>query len=757
MKKLIVVIFLNLFPVIAQTNNSPLNQPVELYLIAKSATNPTGSTYFTMEKVNQVWGGNGNSYNDLITWLSEEYNYLTYSAINDNEIDLGWDFVLSNTLGNTPFGYGKYKLSVDLGNTEKYIYLDYRDDHYGFYLPYETTGHAMDVWIKFNHDNNKFYINSYSGNPNDTNWNYVDDGSTVKIWDLKGMGNPSTNKFESYAPESLTVSLSNGKPKLNWQHHLPADDYWVGYKIYRCITINNEQPNNFIEIATVGKNITSYTDNNLCFANWKNIYYKIKTKNTNRDSEFSNEVHINLTEEIINCNLTFDSDLTVPTDKILTIKNNSRLVFNSASRLIVNGTLNVNGTSSSKVTFDFISSGNSNGIWLEDNSHANINYAIIKNGYYGIRSSKSDLKVSNSDIQASNYSIYLLNYNSTSYQAEILNNKIHTISNYDIYLYNSGGKIRNNEIYGGSRGLYCNYHSSPDLGEPGTYGYNNIHNAYYGVHCYNSSNPFLGNYSCTEQGGLNTIENCTSLLIYASTNCYIDAENNWWGSDPPNSNKFYASNNSSIDYDPWHHSPPNQNSSSSSNSPEEVLFNTAFTSNSASPGVVNGTVKKYDYDPKWPIRWKLIYVRNLIFVKDYKFAVDICKSIIDENPDSSLTSYALDLLWQGSRNYDVEGFKNYLQEKTSSKVKKGLYGDMELILSSYDMGKSSKVQSIESTAQKYAGTSIEEAALFQKFMYYFNDEENTDMAKETSDELDNFLNRNLLWKPTGYLKEIPKV
>jgi len=562
----------------------------------------------------------------------------------------------------------------------------------------------------------------------------------MEIWEAKNYNNPHTDKFEPYAPESLTISLNNGKPKLNWQHHSPADDYWVGYKVYRCITVNNELPSNFIEIATVGKNITSYTDNNLCFANWKNIYYKVKTKNTNRDSEFSNEVQINLTEEILNCDLTFDSDLTVPIGKKLTIKSGSKLIFNSGSRLIVNGTLNVNGTSSSKVTFDFQSISYPNGIWLQQGSSANINYSIIKNVYYGIRAYKTAPAINNNDIYNCKYGIFLDDLNNVG-DAQIFDNHIHNGDTYasGIFSYNSRGKVRRNEINNIHTGIYLTNNSSLYLGEAGSYGNNNIHNNDIGMLAYNNSYLFLGRNTCTLQGGDNiVISSYDKNAIALSNGSIVQAEVTWWGSNSESyvTSKFDIGSGCHIYYDPWLSSTPSSKLLNNSNSPEEALFNATFASTSASLGTINGSNKKYDYNPKWTIYWKLLYARNLISVKDYKFAREICKEVIDENPDSSLSFWSLNLLGQASYEDDPEGFRDYLQKKTSTKERKLLYGSMELILSSYETGKSSKVQSIESTAQRYAGTSIEEAALFQKFMYYFNDEENYDMAKETSDELD---------------------
>jgi hypothetical protein len=218
-----------------------------------------------MEAVSQVWAGRTNNthYSGSYNWLSSDYEYLSHSAINNQgkEGASGWKFVTIPEKGIDIFGYGKYKLTVE----GKYFYLDYRDDRIGYYGDFgPSTGHPIDIYIKYDHNSEELSINSYN---DESHWLGISQNTTINIWELKGMGAPSTAKFEPYVPENLTISLSSGKPLLNWDHHSPAEDYWIGYKIYRCITIDNEQPTNYEEIAEVGKNTTSYIDNNLCFAN----------------------------------------------------------------------------------------------------------------------------------------------------------------------------------------------------------------------------------------------------------------------------------------------------------------------------------------------------------------------------------------------------------------------------------------------------------------------------------------------------------
>ncbi len=251
---MVIVLFMFTSIVNSQNKNFIRAQPVEIFL--GSTIFDPDSTEFKMIAVTQVWAGsrnNGTSHNNLITWLTDDYRKLWHKSA-DNEISDnwgGWNFVLSKDNLHYTFGYAKYKLSV--GN--KYIFLDYRDDRYGYYETFGNPfGHPADIMIRYDHNTEIFEVNSYySADPPPGSWQKINNGDTIKIWELKEMGSPSTGKFEPYAPENLIYSYVNGKPKLSWQHHYPAEYYWIGYEIYRCIT-NNENPTNFIKIATVGKN-----------------------------------------------------------------------------------------------------------------------------------------------------------------------------------------------------------------------------------------------------------------------------------------------------------------------------------------------------------------------------------------------------------------------------------------------------------------------------------------------------------------------
>ena len=427
----------------------------------------------------------------------------------------------------------------------------------------------------------------------------------------------------------------------------------------------------------------------------------------------------------------------------LTIESCTNITFQNNSKLIVNGTLNVNGTSGNKVQFDFqtpySSDGEYNGIDIKQGGSATIYYAEIKNAQYGIKAEKTAITVENSDIHNCVIGTYLYWTNDYGF-SEIHSNNLHDNSCCGLYVYHSEAKARDNQIKNnGNRGVFAGNHSTLYLGEAGYAGNNNIsNNTTVGIFSDYGSYMFLGRETCTLQGGNNIVNNPSKNARASGYGSVIQAENTWWGSNNQSTitSKFYIYHGQ-IYYHPWLSSAPSGVLSKSVTTPEESVYNAEFTSSDKSePESATSEDKQYNYDSKWPIYWKLLYARNLIFVKDYKFARKICREVIDENPDSSLSFWALNLLGVASYQDDPEGFKEYLQKKTSSKEKKQLYGSMELILSGYETTKSSKEASIDKTTTKYEGTYIEEVGLLQKFMYYLNEEKDEKTARSISDELD---------------------
>ncbi|PIQ09333.1 MAG: hypothetical protein COW71_07065, partial [Ignavibacteriales bacterium CG18_big_fil_WC_8_21_14_2_50_31_20] len=430
--------------------------------------------------------------------------------------------------------------------------------------------------------------------------------------------------------------------------------------------------------------------------------------------------------------LTIQSNVVIPSGVTFTIQEGAELIVQNGAQLKIIGTLNVNGTSTNKVTFDFASPSYPNGILFWLGGTGTINNAIIKNAYYGVRAYESVATIQNSEIKNCTQGIQMdyLRGNTTG-NMYVLNNSIHDISYTGIYFNSSNGKVRDNEVFNCNAGTACTNYSSPEFGEVGYFGNNNFHNnRYYGFEANSNSNPFFGLSSCTTQGGKNSFVDNAVYNGYARYTCYVLAQGNWWGNNPPVESKIFAQYGSSIDFSFYLEDPPGTLSANKVTTPEEIVYDTQFKSvGETVPVLSSSSASKSGFNSTWPILWKLRYARNLIGVEDYPFARKICKTIIDENPDSVLATYALDLLWRASTNdkKSLSNFEDYLSKKVLSKKANVLFGDMALILNSQDKT-NSKNSNFDKIIDKYKGTRVEEYAIFNKLVFSLNENNNREEA-----------------------------
>jgi len=169
-----------------------------------------------------------------------------------------------------------------------------------------------------------------------------------------------------------------------------------------------------------GKNFSPFTNPN---SNWinknfsknyaQNIISGFSVKNLRTQS---GKVYVDfvLNDFLVSENTTLakgkwqiENNITVASGVTLTIQSGTELVFESDAKLIVNGTLDVNGTSSNKVVFDFVAQNSSaqNGIKINNGASANIDHAIIENAYRGIYV-EEDLTLTNSEIKDCHTGLY---------------------------------------------------------------------------------------------------------------------------------------------------------------------------------------------------------------------------------------------------------------------------------------------------------------------------------------------------------------
>ena len=612
--------------------------------------------------------------------------------------------------GATWIGYGLYKITITdsrLQGGSFYFYIDYLDSQY----PY---GLNADIYVEYDYNRSiSSPIHVSHGSPSyDV---YPLSGQVVRVWaDLFGQGSsPKGTDFYLHGNVPCDVSLA-------------GDELFTKAIIDGDVTVNSG-----------------------------------KTFSINRNQYPEYEVLQDL-----------------------------GLTFNSSTSLIVNGTISAQGTSASNITFDFISPNSStqNGIIINSTGTASISYADISNAYNGVKitpsssqsaiqncnvhdcydgisvqygSKDADLTISGNTIQNNtHYGISIINSGyGMNVEPTISNNTITGCSSHSIYLYNisdlsaiSGNNIDNNSNSAGIAmyyssphltgngvnsnytGIGCASSSLPDIDN------NDIEGNYRGVYSI-SSNPFLGQEIPSVDGGNNTITGNIFRDLQAESNSNIMAEHNWWGVNPPDANKIVALTGSSIDYNPWLPTPPGSRLAADNDLSGVKIKGTKFqlsvrdNSNTVNYFASGVNQSRDNFNPDWDLMSKLLYAKNLIKNKDITTAQNLLKDVINTNPDSSLSSYAINLLWNSYRNNDADQLKSFLASLSSKNQDKEAYGLAEIILAKYD--KDNTPKSLDKIMTKYSSKNIKQMALFGKFLYYMNECSDKNLAGSVLAEIDN--------------------
>ena len=395
-------------------------------------------------------------------------------------------------------------------------------------------------------------------------------------------------------------------------------------------------------------------------------------------------------------------DVNVNAGKTLTINNNVK--FKDGVKIIVNGTLNVSGTLGNNIALERLStSGSWGGLVFNSGSSGSVQYCNIKNASYGIYSSSSSApSIINSEIMNCTYGIYCYNSSPPMQNNYIHNNQI------GIALYGSSPILYGNQIsYNSYHGVYCSSSSNPKFGNGITHGNNNIHhNSYKGIFCYNNSYPIIGKNSPVD-GGYNILEQNVQHNVYSEVDGVTWAVNNWWGNNPPDANKIYC-RNGAIAYNPWLTSPPSMQMNKNS-----------------------GDIVQSDLSP---LVSQIVIAENLIDEKKYEDARRICSDIIENYPDSAVAFNALNLL---SHTYLENEKSNMTQTYTSifgENKNNKLSGMAGLILAQLDF--SNKIKIIDEVLSKHEGEEIVELALYDKFLHYYNTENDLENAKKILGQLE---------------------
>jgi tetratricopeptide (TPR) repeat protein len=253
--------------------------------------------------------------------------------------------------------------------------------------------------------------------------------------------------------------------------------------------------------------------------------------------------------------------VTISSGKTLTINPGSQILFDPGTSLIINGTLNANGTSSQRITFDCSSSpGTWGGIRFNAGSSGTVSYCDIKHATTGITCNAYLPSISNctitgngtgisvSSVASSNNKIsYNTIQNNTSCGIYITqsvitcnNNTISSNGTYGINCTNPSNNyiglnpyFHHNTISGNTYGLSCSYCSPNfiDNSSSPNRGYNVIRQNATGISVVYNSNVFLG--AGPNAGGYNCLHDNNGYEICAAYSCFISAANTWWNKIAP--------------------------------------------------------------------------------------------------------------------------------------------------------------------------------------------------------------------------------
>lgn len=423
--------------------------------------------------------------------------------------------------------------------------------------------------------------------------------------------------------------------------------------------------------------------------------------------------------------------LTVPSGKTMKVMDDVTIRSYSGKSIGVSGTLIANNA-----TFTNIS-----GVWYgikyNNGSLGYLNNCIITNSTYGVYLNGSSRDITNCTITTNSipdYGIYCYNCDQN---ADITNNTI--TANYGIYCDNSSPDIKENRIISSMVGLYCVNSSSPLLvwQESGIDGDNYFHSNYteFGVYATGNSYPIIGTASCgLEYFGDNSFvyQDLGISMVYNGSAGTIKAEHCWWGSSSPSAGWFSGN----VDYTPWLTSIPTY--SMPGLSPENNLYDTRMMLSSVIPGEeASEDLTKY-YNDQWDMDKKIDFLRYLYIIGEAKGVANLCQDIIFKNPYASQSFSALDLIYQISRNekikkdFDEETLETYLKTLEDSRSDKFIKANAMLMLAGLEKDVARMDEVYTTNEDTYMG----KFALHQKFMYYFNEVEDTALARAVLDIMD---------------------
>lgn len=331
---IIIFILLSLTLTFSQENNAPA---VELFFYSVSVS---GSPIMnlSLDAQSLVWGC---QYPPRYYYLTPDYNIAVYTPEYNNMPPTqaaGFDFI-TTTYGNPGypvFAYGLYKVSSN--RTNKYFYIDYRDDRISFYQP-PYSGDMIDLWIKYEYSSDKFFYSSFGPT---TNFVEIQNAQVLNFWEIKQKGNPSSYLFTGFSWQNclLLSDKGNSCPWLIWGAYPNPNVTVLNYKVYRSVTNNviPPPPPNYTLLTVKSSTVLTHEDTDFTFSGPFILRYKV----TAVVKDASNNVYETEATNVVQTNGSFYKEASSETNSTLhQTLNNHPNPFNPATT--INHSLNERG------------------------------------------------------------------------------------------------------------------------------------------------------------------------------------------------------------------------------------------------------------------------------------------------------------------------------------------------------------------------------------------------------------------------------
>ncbi len=423
----------------------------------------------------------------------------------------------------------------------------------------------------------------------------------------------------------------------------------------------------------------------------------------------------------INNSLTSYGDIRLKDGSKLRTTNKSiggTITFLQGKKLIIEGDVEINGLPDKKLTLNFTSPVDDNGIKVYDENKLTIKNTLVKNAYEGIFVNKGELYIDSCEVIDCNKGLYL---NNTIYDVDKdEGTKIWNCSMYEnccgiTFLGGSalvvGNDISNNLDYG----VMCLENSSPVFGKFLEPGLNYLNNNKVNL-CTATSFPTIGIHGEEYIAGYNSFDgNDIDFDVLALEKSMVMAEQNWWGEEEPNQEQLKTDEGSSIDYSHYLVSPPSKAGS--------VSLNEQYTATN-----LNKELEVVLPSENFKRALKYLYRGD-----KYSCRI-ILKNILQNYQDSVVAFAALNLL---SKTYinstGQDSLKTYLQQFTIPNLKKDIFVYAKLLLADFDRNNYSV--NLNGILNLYPNSSVKDLVYFKKFKHYLFDKNSRDSAATVSNQM----------------------